>query len=66
MVFADAGYQGAIKWPEATGVDWHVAMRPGKRRALNKDSPWGSLLDKAEQLKASVRAKGARPCQVIK
>jgi IS5 family transposase len=66
VVFADAGYQGSIKRPEATGVDWHVAMRPGKRRALNKNSPWGSLLDKAEQLKASVRAKVEHPFRVIK
>ena len=41
-------------------------MRPGKRRALNKNSPWGSLQDKAEQLKASVRAKVEHPFRVIK
>ena len=66
VVFADAGYLGAIKRPEATGVEWHVAMRPGKRRALNKQSPWGRLLDKAEQVKASVRAKVEHPFRVIK
>lgn len=66
VVFADAGYQGSVKRPEATGVNWHVAMRPGKRRALYKNSPWGSLLDKAEQLKASVRAKVEHPFRVIK
>jgi len=66
VVFADAGYLGANKRPEATDVDWHVAMRPGKRRALNKHAPWGGLLDKAEQLKASVRAKVEHPFQVIK
>ena len=66
VVFADAGYQGATKRPEATGVDWHVAMRPGKRRALDKNSPWGDLLDKAEQMKASVRAKVEHPFRVIK
>ena len=66
VVFADAGYQGADKRPEATGVDWHVAMRPGKRRALDKHSPWGKLLDKVEQLKASVRAKVEHPFRVIK
>ena len=65
-VFADASYQCADKRPEATGVDWHVAMRPGKRRALNKNSSWGSLLDKTEQLKASVRAKVEHPFRVIK
>ena len=66
VVFADAGYQGVTKRDEATGVDWHVAMRPGKRRALDKNSPWGSLLDKAEQMKASVRAKVEHPFRVIK
>ena len=66
MVFADAGYQGAAKRPEATGVQWHVAMRPGKRRALDKTSPCGHLLDKAEKMKASVRAKVEYPFGVIK
>jgi len=66
VVFADAGYQGVTKRDEATGVDWHVAMRPGKRRALDKTSPWGNLLDKAEQMKASVRAKVEHPFRVIK
>ena len=61
VVFADAGYQGADKREDATGVEWQVAMRPGKRRALDKSSPWGALLDKAEQLKASVRAKVEHP-----
>ena len=65
IVFADAGYQGASKRAEATGVNWQVAMRPGKRRALNKSSPWAGLLDKAEQLKASVRAKVEHPFRVI-
>jgi len=41
-------------------------MRPGKRRALDKTSAWGSLLDKAEQVKGSVRAKVEHPLQVIK
>lgn len=66
VVFADAGYQGAAKRPQATGVNWHVAMRPGKRRALDKNSPWGNLLDKAEQMKARVRAKVKHPFRVIK
>ena len=66
VVFADAGYQGADKRPEATGVAWQVAMRPGKRRALDKQTKLGALLDKAEQLKASVRAKVEHPFRVIK
>jgi transposase, IS5 family len=66
VVFADAGYQGAAKREEATDVPWQVAMRPGKRRALDKNSPWGSLLNKAEKLKASVRAKVEHPFRVVK
>ena len=66
VVFADAGYQGADKHPEATGVAWQVAMRPGKRRALDKQTKRGVLLDKAEKLKASVRAKVEHPFRVIK
>lgn len=65
VVFADAGYQGAAKRPEATGVDWQVAMRPGKRK-VQKLTPWGQLVEKAEKLKASVRAKVEHPFRVIK
>src|SRR6516165_52691 len=37
-VFADAGYQGVAKRKENrdSRARWHVAMRPGKRRALDK------------------------------
>jgi len=65
VVFADAGYRGASKRADVTGVDWHVAMRPGKRRA-QKHTPWGVLHEQAEQLKASVRAKVEHPFRVIK
>ena len=65
VVFADAGYQGADKRPEATGVKWQVAMRPSKRRAL-ADTGWAALLEQAEKLKASVRAKVEHPFRVIK
>ena len=65
IVFADAGYQGAPKRDEATGVDWHIAMRPGKRKA-QKHTPWGALLEQAEKLKAGVRAKVEHPFRVIK
>ena len=66
MAFGDAGYQGVEKRLEATDINWQVAMRPGKRRALDKNSPWGNLLDQAEQLKASVRAKVEHPFRVLK
>ena len=64
-MFADAGYFGASKRAEATGVDWHVAMRPSKR-ARQKHTPWGQLTEKAEKLKASIRAKVEHPFRVIK
>ena len=67
-VFADAGYQGAAKREEVQGIEanWHVAMRPGKRRALDKDSPMGAVLDQLEHVKASIRAKAEHPFRVIK
>ena len=66
-VFADAGYQGAAKRPDAKqGVTWHVAMRPGKRRVLDETKPKDKLLEQIEQLKASVRAKVEHPFRVIK
>ena len=65
VVFADAGYQGATKRAEATGVDWHVALRPGKRRQ-EKHTPWGQLIEQAKKLKASIRAKVEHPFRVIK
>lgn len=67
-VFADAGYQGVAKRKENRGAKtrWHVAMRPGKRRALDKASAMGAVLDQIEHLKASVRAKVEHPFRVIK
>jgi IS5 family transposase len=39
VAFGDAGYQGIEKRPDAkTGVAWHIAMRPGKRKALDKEN----------------------------
>ena len=66
-VFADAGYQGAHKRADARdGVNWHVAMRPGKRAALDKTRRSHELIDELERLKASMRAKVEHPFRVIK
>ena len=66
-VLADAGYQGAGKRPDAkAGVNWHIAMRPGKRKALNTTQPLDDLVDQIERIKASVRAKVEHPLRVIK
>lgn len=67
-VFGDAGYQGVQKHKEMQGVkaNCHIAMRRGKRRALNKDTQLGQLPDEYEKVKARIRAKVEHPFRVIK
>jgi IS5 family transposase len=67
VAFGDAGYQGIEKRADAKpNIKWHIAMRPGKRKALNKDNEADALIDKAERLKAGIRAKVEHPFRVIK
>lgn len=66
VAFGDAGYRGVDKREEARGPRWHVAMQPGKRKQLDPSHKWARLLEQAEQLKASVRAKVEHPFHVIK
>lgn len=67
-VFADAGYQGVEKRQDTQAIDtrWHVALRPGKRRVLDKSTPMGAILEQMEQTKARIRAKVEHPFRVIK
>ena len=66
-VHGDAGYVGAEKRDENqnTAVTWHIAMRPGTRRAL-PNTPLGQILEKIEYAKAQIRAKVEHPFHVIK
>lgn len=66
-VFGDAGYQGVAKREEnrEANVTWHVALRPGKRRAL-PDTPSGRLREQIEQSKASIRAKVEHLFHIVK
>jgi IS5 family transposase len=66
--WGDAGYQGVDKRQEMKGckAKWQVAMRPGKRKAPDPDRELHQLREKAERLKASVRAKDKHPFRVIK
>jgi transposase, IS5 family len=67
VAFGDAGYQGIEKRADAKpNIKWHIAMRPGKHKALNKDNGADALMDKAEKLKAGIRAKVEHPFRVIK
>jgi IS5 family transposase len=63
-VWGDAGYQGVHKRSEHEDrkVDWLIAIRPGKRRQLNPRS----IAGRAEQAKASVRAKVEHPFRYVK
>jgi|TARA_R110000851_G_C13000744_1_gene558285 IS5 family transposase len=67
QVHTDAGYQGVDKREELKhhSVQWQVAMRPGKRRAL-PDNPMGEIMRKLEETKARIRAKVEHPFRVIK
>ncbi|MBB1075266.1 IS5 family transposase [Rhodoferax sp. 4810] len=66
-VWADAGFQGVQKHPGTDSeVTWHAAMRPSKRKVLKHAGQMGELLDKAEKLKAGVRAKVEHPFRVLK
>ena len=66
-VFADAGYQGADERPDAAqGKRWHIAMKRGKRKALDQSKPRGQLLEQLEQVKSRIRAKVEHPYRVLK
>ena len=63
-VWGDAGYTGVGKRKENLGlsVDWLIALKPGKRRLLER----GSLEEWWERTKASVRAKVEHPFLDVK
>ena len=63
-VHGDAGYMGIHKREEHEGrdVEWHIAVRPGRRRAMEA----GSEELAAEKAKASVRAKVEHPFYWVK
>ncbi|MFT3815808.1 MAG: IS5 family transposase [Acidovorax sp.] len=66
-VYADAGYQGAGKRPDArSDVAWHIAMRPGKRRQLDPAKRIEALTEQLERVKAGIRARVEHPFRVLK
>jgi transposase, IS5 family len=67
VVFADSGYCGANKRPDAKpGVEWQIARRPSSRKPEEKRGELGRIIDKIEHLKASVRAKVEHAFRVVK
>lgn len=66
-VYADAGFQGVGKRPDARrDVTWHIAMRPGKRRLLDPAKPIDVLTERLERVKAGIRARVEHPFRVLK
>ena len=67
--YADAGYLGVEKRAEmaarSPGVEWHVAAKRGKVKAL-AEGPIKELTMQLERLKAQVRARVEHPFHVIK
>jgi IS5 family transposase len=63
-IYGDAGYIGIDKREEHEdrGVAWNIAVRPGKRKAMEEGSD--ALI--AEQAKASVRSKVEHPFRWVK
>jgi len=61
-VFADAGYQGLEKHEKTEDKAVFVALRPGKRKTLAKDSS----LSRLEHLKSQIRAKVEHPFHWLK
>ena len=70
VVFADSGYRGVHKREEVQvqhlDLDWHIAMMPGQRKAMDKSKPVNALKEQREKVKASIRAKVEHPFRVIK
>jgi len=68
FISGDAGYQGAEKREELKekDVEWLIAERPGKVRALKKHPRKNKTVINIEYLKASIRAKVEHPFRIIK
>lgn len=68
FISGDADYQGAQKREELkdTNVEWLIAERPGKIRALKKRPRKNKTIINIEYLKASIRAKVEHPFRIIK
>ncbi len=65
---SDASYQGAEKREKLKNkdVEWLIAERPGKVRALKKHPRKNKTAINIEYLKASIRAKVEHPFRIIK
>jgi IS5 family transposase len=65
VVHADSGYTGAQSRVNKDGLQWEIAAKPSRIRAM-KDGREKRAAQKAEHRKASIRAKVEHPFRVIK
>lgn len=62
VAFGDPGYKGVEKRPDARAeLTWHVAMRPGKRKALRLENPLDAITNKIENAKPVSKPKLSAP-----
>ena len=64
-VHADAGYTGAEKRVLRKELEWSIAMKRGKLKAM-PDGPQKTELQAIEKAKAAIRARVEHPFRVIK
>jgi hypothetical protein len=63
----DAAFGWAQKRARAKpGVNWNIAMRPGKRALLDKSTEQDKIVDEIEYLKTGIRAQVEHPFRVNK
>jgi IS5 family transposase len=67
-VFLDAGDIGADKREELKDrdINWQIAMKRGKLKAVSEKSGFGQVLRKLESLKDSIRSKVKHPFHIVK
>ena len=67
-VFLDAGYVGAEKRDalKERDINWQIAMKRGKLKAVPEETLVGQLLRKLESVKASIRSKVEHPFHIVK
>lgn len=65
VVHADSGYTGADKRVKRKNLDWQIAAKRGRLKALPEGREKRAM-EKREHAKASVRAKVEHPFRVIK
>ncbi|MCM8627220.1 IS5 family transposase [Accumulibacter sp.] len=67
-VYLDAGYTGVEKREDLKDrdIDWPVAAKRSKLKAIPEESKLGPLLRRLESVKASIRSKVEHPFHIVK